>query len=67
MSDVDVTGYWSTKEVCKYFGGITARTLHRWKDRENDPFPKPKHSGLGAKSLYEAKSVVNWDLRNQRT
>lgn len=66
MSDVDVTGYWSTQQVCKYFGGITARTLCRWKAREHDPFPHPKHAGLGAKSLYNAQAVVSWDLRNQR-
>lgn len=66
MSNVEVTGYWNTKKVCEYFGGITARTLSRWKEKVSDPFPSPAHAGHGAKSLYKVEEVLAWDSRNKR-
>ena len=66
MSEKEVAGYWNTKRVCEYFGGISSRTLNRWKNREQDPFPKPAHSNLGAKSLYKVQDVVAWDLRQHK-
>ncbi len=66
MHNTEVSGYWTTKKVCEYFGGIGSRTLNRWKNRETDPFPSPTHATRGSKSLYKAKEVVEWDLRQQQ-
>lgn len=64
MSEKVVTGYWNTAQVRQYFGGISSRTLTRWKEKAVNPFPQPRHSGLGSKSLYLVKDIMEWDERN---
>ena len=50
--------YWSTKQVCERFGGISSRTLSRW--IESRGFP-PSVTPEGEANLYSIEAILLWE------
>lgn len=57
------SAYMTTKQVCHRYAGISARTLHRWRDPKHysNPFPAPAMSTNGAQNRWKTDDVIAWE------
>ena len=57
------SAYMTTKQVCKHYGGISPRTLHRWRDQKHysNPFPAPAMAANGSQNRWRTAEVLAWE------
>ena len=56
----------TAKDICKAFGKISRRTLHRWQNDDPD-FPKPTYIRVGAATLWDREEVLDFiELRKAK-
>lgn len=51
--------YLKTSEVGQRYGGVSARTIHRW--QETRSFPKPAISYRGGSNLWKVSDLEKWE------
>ncbi|MFW1838615.1 helix-turn-helix transcriptional regulator [Acinetobacter gyllenbergii] len=51
--------YLKTSEVGQRYGGVSARTIHRWQETRN--FPKPAISYRGGSNLWKVSDIEKWE------
>lgn len=51
--------YLKTSEVGQRYGGVSARTIHRW--QETRSFPKPAISYRGGSNLWKISDLEKWE------
>ncbi|RDL44318.1 hypothetical protein DN730_07895 [Marinomonas piezotolerans] len=56
-------GYWGTRSVLKRFDVKSSKTLWRWMNREDNPFPKPDIVQNGAENLWKIETVLAFEQR----
>ncbi len=56
-TELEHRAYWSTKQVCQRYGGVTAKSLKRYQELKG--MPKPIKS-LGV-NLYSIHALLAWE------
>ncbi|OFE13911.1 hypothetical protein PHACT_03700 [Pseudohongiella acticola] len=59
-------GYWDTKSITQRFC-ISSRTLFRWMERENNPFPAPCMQAAGSANRWRIEDVLAWEASEMDT
>lgn len=49
----------STSEICGTYRR-SARTINRWRQSKENPFPAPAMPGAGTENLYRRDAVTAW-------
>lgn len=57
--------YMKTFDVGQRYGGVTARTIHRWQETRN--FPKPAISYRGGSNLWKVSDIEKWEKMQTTT
>ncbi len=55
-----ISGYWSTKDLCKRYRCCKITIARRTK-RKSNPLPKPRIIQSGASNLWAIEDVLEWE------
>jgi len=55
----DNESWMDTKRVCEFLG-VSSRTLARYRNKAENPFPNPDIASIGAPNRWERARVVEW-------
>jgi hypothetical protein len=54
---------WTSRRVCEYFGGVTPRSLHRWKTDPTLGFPQP--TVINKRDYYDPQEIEDFALKRR--
>ncbi|MCE0802026.1 excisionase Xis [Buttiauxella sp. S04-F03] len=60
----DNESWMDTKRVCDFLC-ISTRTLARYRNKSENPFPEPDYSCMGASNRWKRAQVVAWQTAEQ--
>lgn len=52
--------YLTTKDLCNRYS-CSSRTLLRWMERKNHPFPKPRLTSSGSSNRWAIEDIAEWE------
>lgn len=55
----DNESWMDTKRVCEFLG-VSSRTLARYRNKLENPFPEPDIASMGSPNRWERVRVVEW-------
>jgi len=55
-------GYWTAVDLSQRFR-CTKRTIARWTEREDNPFPAPRLNFHGATALWLIDDILAWEAQ----
>lgn len=54
------SGFFTTQQLCRRYA-CSSRTLHRWQQAKENPFPAPSMACRGATNRWKREDVFKWE------
>tara|TARA_R110001599_G_scaffold26935_1_gene94896 strand:+ start:1911 stop:2153 length:243 start_codon:yes stop_codon:yes gene_type:complete len=59
------SGYLNSFQLRERLGNLSARTVHRWQQKEINPLPEPTIRPSGTYNLWSADDIYAWEEREK--